>query len=67
MLGCKPAEVMMVAAHVGDLQAARESGLRTGFVPRPLERGPASPTDPQKVEWVDVTGADFLDLATKLT
>jgi FMN phosphatase YigB (HAD superfamily) len=30
MLGCKPAEVMMVAAqHPGDLQAAQVCGLRT--------------------------------------
>jgi 2-haloacid dehalogenase len=66
VLGCKPAELMMVAAHVEDLQAAREAGLRTGFVPRPLEYGPANPADSQKVEWVDVTATDFLDLATRL-
>jgi 2-haloacid dehalogenase len=40
LLGCKPAEVMMVAAHPGNLQAAQDCGLRTGFVGRPLENGP---------------------------
>jgi len=40
MLGCKPAEVMMVAAHPRDLRAARDCGLRTAFVARPLENGP---------------------------
>jgi 2-haloalkanoic acid dehalogenase type II len=40
MLGCKPAEVMMVAAHPGDLRAAQACGLRTAFVARPLENGP---------------------------
>ena len=36
----QPAEVMMVAAHLGDLKAAKSVGLRTAFVPRPLEYGP---------------------------
>ena len=30
----------MIAAHPHDLRAARESGLRTAYVPRPLEFGP---------------------------
>ena len=34
-LDCKPAELMMVAAHPGDLEAARACGLRTAFVSRP--------------------------------
>jgi 2-haloacid dehalogenase len=39
LLSCKPAEVMMVAAHPDDLKAAQSCGLRAAFVPRPLERG----------------------------
>jgi 2-haloacid dehalogenase len=35
LLGLKPEEVMMVAAHTGDLNAARSFGLRTGFIYRP--------------------------------
>jgi 2-haloacid dehalogenase len=42
LLGCKPAEVMMVAAHPGDLRAAQDCGLRTAFVARPLENGPGN-------------------------
>ena len=40
ILDLKPAEVMMVAAHLGDLRAAKGVGLRTAFVARPLEYGP---------------------------
>jgi len=36
-LDLKPEEVMMCAAHVGDLQAARSYGLRTAFIYRPNE------------------------------
>ncbi|MEQ8399075.1 haloacid dehalogenase type II [Thalassobaculum sp.] len=38
-LGLVPAEVMMVAAHNGDLAAARALGLRTAFIARPTEHG----------------------------
>ena len=36
-LGLQPGEVMMVAAHAGDLEAAAACGLRTAFFPRPTE------------------------------
>jgi 2-haloacid dehalogenase len=36
----RPEQVMMVAAHPGDLRAAAACGLRTAFVERPLEFGP---------------------------
>jgi cyanate permease len=32
LLGCQPAEVMMVAAHPNDLKASHACGLRTAFV-----------------------------------
>ena len=38
-LGLMPQEVMMVAAHSDDLQAAARCGLRTGFVARAQEYG----------------------------
>lgn len=41
LLSYKPAEVMMTAAHPDDLKAAQSCGLKTAFVARPLERGPA--------------------------
>ncbi|MDP9375422.1 MAG: haloacid dehalogenase type II [Chloroflexota bacterium] len=70
LLGLRPHEVMMVAAHPDDLRAARAQGLRTAFVPRPLEFGPApggSPApDPTPDSDFDVVAADFLDLARRL-
>lgn len=66
ILGLQPAEVMMVAAHPYDLQAAKEQGLSTAFVPRPLERGPkGAAQDPAGMSF-DVTATDFIDLAAKL-
>src|SRR5215831_21978 len=41
-LDLKPEQVMMCAAHVSDLQAARSCGLRTGFIYRPDEYGGGS-------------------------
>lgn len=41
LLGVSPDETMMVAAHVDDLDAARARGLRTAYVHRPDEKGPA--------------------------
>jgi 2-haloacid dehalogenase len=42
LLDLAPGEVMLVAAHPGDLQAARAAGLRTAYVARPREHGPAT-------------------------
>jgi 2-haloacid dehalogenase len=66
LLGCKPGEVMMVAAHSGDLTAAQKCGLRTAFVSRPLEYGSARKGDSPATESFDVVAADFLELAAKL-
>ena len=66
LLGLQPGEAMMVAAHPGDLQAAAALGLKTAFVPRPLERGPAASQEPIPPDSFDVAAADFRDLAAKL-
>ena len=66
LLGCKPKEVMMVAAHPGDLTAAHACGLRTGYVPRPREYGPAGKAEPATGGPFDVVAADFMELAAKL-
>ncbi len=66
LLGCQVQEVMMVAAHPGDLSAARACGLKTAFVPRPLENGPEKKASPAAGEEFDVQARDFLELATKL-
>jgi 2-haloacid dehalogenase len=39
LLGVQPDELMLVAAHPGDLEGARRAGLRTALVERPLEYG----------------------------
>ena len=65
LLGLPPAEVMMVAAHKGDLRAAASAGLRTAFVPRPLER-PNREIDLSYDESFDLNARDFLELADLL-
>lgn len=66
ILGMRPAELCMVAAHNGDLAAARACGLRTAFVPRPREHGPGQTTDLQPEQDWDMVAADFADLARRL-
>jgi 2-haloacid dehalogenase len=66
LLGLSKSQVMMVAMHPGDLRAARKVGLKTGYVLRPLERGPDSAYQPAPATEFDVTAVDFLDLAAKL-
>ncbi len=65
-LDLQPAEVMMVAAHSGDLRAAKGVGLRTAFVVRPLEFGPNGKPDLKADPEVDISAKDFNDLADQL-
>jgi len=58
--------VMMVAAHLGDLRAAKAAGLLTAFVPRPMEYGPNGKPDLKPDKSVDITAKDFKDLASQL-
>jgi 2-haloacid dehalogenase len=67
LLGLAPAQVMMVAAHKRDLQAAKQVGLKTAWVIRPLEHGPNQVIDTAPDPSFDVTATDFLDLAAKLS
>jgi 2-haloacid dehalogenase len=67
LLGLKPEEVMMVAAHNYDLMAARREGLATAFVPRPLEYGPGQTTDLTPESSWDIVAADLEDLAARLS
>jgi len=66
LLSLKPEEVMMCAAHVGDLNAARACGLRTGFIYRPNEYGPGGKADHARAGDFDVVANDIVDLATQL-
>ena len=66
LLDVAPGEVMMVAAHPSDLRAARDAGLTTAYIRRPLERGPGvASTDFQAGEF-DLVADDLLDLSTRL-
>ena len=66
LLDITPAEIMMVAAHSGDLRAAKDVGLRTAFVTRPLEYGPNGKPDLKADSPVDISAKDFNDLASQL-
>lgn len=66
LLSLKPEQVMMIAAHKGDLIASQKVGMRTGFVSRPLEFGPTRKADVAVEGEFDVAASDFLDLAAKL-
>ncbi|MAG37016.1 MAG: haloacid dehalogenase type II [Dehalococcoidia bacterium] len=66
LLGLPPEQVMMVAAHKGDLRAAHAIGMQTAFVPRPQEFGPDREVDTSPEPWVDVQARDFVDLASHL-
>lgn len=45
-LGLDPSQILMVACHNFDLNAAHKAGFRTAFVRRSDEWGPAGPPDP---------------------
>jgi 2-haloacid dehalogenase len=66
LLELKPEEVMMCAAHSGDLMSALSFGLRTGFIHRPLEYGPTRKVDDAKPGDFDVVSTSIVDLAAKL-
>ncbi len=66
LLALQPGEVMMVAAHNGDLAAAQQLGLKTAFVPRVTEYGPLQSKDfKPEGDW-DIVADDFNDLARRL-
>ena len=65
LLDLEPEQVMMVAAHVYDLRSARNYGLRTAYVPRPLEFGPGVESEPPDPAF-DLVAGDFVELADRL-
>ena len=67
LLAMRPEEVCLVAAHNGDLRAARACGLRTAFVCRPTEHGAAQTEDLRAEDPWDWVAADFVDLAAQLS
>lgn len=65
-LGLEPSEIMMVASHKYDIQAAGALGFRTAFVARPLEFGKGGDVDVSFDDDFDINATDFLDLADQL-
>jgi len=65
LLELDPSQVMLVAAHPADLRGAAACGLRTAYVPRPLEWGPGA-HPPEVTDEFDVLASDFLALADQL-
>jgi 2-haloacid dehalogenase len=66
LLGVEPGQLVLVAAHPGDLEAAQRAGLKTAYVPRPLEHGPGGPMEPVGTRRFDWTAPDFDALAVQL-
>lgn len=69
-LGLATEQVALVAAHVGDLEAARGCGMKTIYVERPKEEdSPAEDVDKAR-DWVDlwipIEGNGFVDVAKQL-
>jgi 2-haloacid dehalogenase len=66
VLAMRPDEICLVAAHNGDLAAARACGLRTAFVSRATEHGSGQTTDLHPDQDWDMVIGDFLEMAERL-
>jgi 2-haloacid dehalogenase len=66
LLDVAPAQLLMVAAHPSDLRAAAACGLRTAYIPRPLERGAGVPLEPSSPGEFDLVVDSFVALAQQL-
>ncbi len=66
LLGLSPEQMMMVAAHTDDLEAAKELEFATAYVSRPLEFGQGGTNDEYEDMPFDIIARDFNDLARKL-
>ena len=66
LLGLRPEQVMMVAAHKADLRAAQAVGFKAAFVLRPDEFGSAGTPDLAPDPSFDYVATDLLDLARQL-
>ncbi|MEM8955396.1 MAG: haloacid dehalogenase type II [Verrucomicrobiota bacterium] len=62
----EPGEVMLAAAHHGDLAAARACGLKTAYIERPAEFGPANVKEVSSRPENTLHAKDIIDLASML-
>ncbi len=65
-LDLRPDQVMMVAAHPWDLEAAKACGLRTAYVHRPTEYGTEKPKKRPDKGTFDIEVDSFEELADRL-
>jgi 2-haloacid dehalogenase len=66
LLQIPPPNLLMVACHNFDLDAAKKEGFKTAFVRRPDEWGPPGPPDPTPNPIHDIVVDDFGALADRL-
>lgn len=66
LLGRPPESLLMVAAHPGDMTAARSCDLRTAYVDRPAEHGQPRVRSPQAGEAWDYQVSSLVELAQQL-
>lgn len=66
LLGLRPDQCLMVAAHNSDLVAASASGYRTAFVCRPTECGPGQDKDLLAEHDFDIVSESMVGLAQEL-
>lgn len=62
----EPAQVMLAAAHHGDLEAARNCGLETAYIERPFEYGRAAPKNVAPWDANSLHASSIVDLARQL-
>jgi len=62
----EPAQVMLAAAHHGDLEHARNCGLETAYIERPFEYGRDNPKPVAPWDANTLHCRDFIDLAEQL-
>ncbi len=65
-MALQPSQILMVACHNFDLNAAHQAGMHTAFVRRPDEWGPAGPPDPNPNMGYDFIEDNFDQLQRKL-
>ena len=63
---CDPGDVMLVAAHLDDLAAARDCGLYTAYIERPLEYGSLNVKDVSPRAENTLHAGNFIALAEQL-
>jgi 2-haloacid dehalogenase len=65
-MALQPSQILMVACHNFDLNAAHRAGFRTAFVRRPDEWGPEGPPDPHPNMDYDFIEDGFESLSRKV-